>query len=345
MKLKASEIAKIIEGKLEGEKDPEITSIKSLEKADSSSISFLSNPKYEADLYKSQAAAIIVSENFHAKKKIPGTLILVPNPYLGFTALLEAYERLTINKKEGIEQPSFQHKTSTLCSNVYLGAFSYIGKNSIIGEQTQIFPQVFIGDNVSIGNHCIIYAGAKIYANTTIGDNCIIHAGVVIGSDGFGFAPNADHSYHKIPQIGRVTIEDHVDIGANTVIDCGTFDETIIRKGVKLDNLIQVAHNVSIGEHTVIAAQTGISGSTVIGNRCIIGGQVGFDGHLIIEDDITVAAKSGVTKDVKSSKTLAGMYAFDAKDHARAFVIYRRLPELLDRIETIEKNLRKLNRS
>lgn len=340
------QIAQLLDGEIEGDAKRIIKTIGKIEDATEGSITFLANPKYERYLYTTRASGVIVHEKFKPKKPVNATLIRVRDPYLSFTALLEEYQKLTSFKKEGIEQPVHIGKSTTYGNGVYMGAFSYVGDQVSIGNNVKIYPQVHIGDGVTIGDNCIVFPGAKIYANTKIGNFCTIQAGAVLGSHGFGFAPQPDGSYKNIPQIGNVTLEDHVDIGANTTIDCATFESTIIKKGVKIDNLVHLAHNVEVGENTVIAAQTGISGSTKIGKRVVIGGQVGTLGHISIMDGTVIGAKSGVAKSiVKENQVLFGVLAFEHRKYMRSYVIFRKLPEVMERIHELEQKILNLARS
>jgi UDP-3-O-[3-hydroxymyristoyl] glucosamine N-acyltransferase len=341
MKFPIKEIASLLQGEIIGSRDVIIESLSSLENASSGCISFLSNPKYENQIYETKASAVIVKDDFEPARELNTTLIRVKDPYLGFSMLLDEYDKLISYEKEGIEEPSYIGKGSSTGERVYRGAFSYIGENVTIGNNVKIFPHVYIGDGVQIGNDSILHAGTKIYANVKIGVNCHIHAGAVIGSDGFGFAPQKDGTYKKIPQLGSVILEDNVDIGANTVIDCATLESTVIKKGAKLDNLIQIAHNVVIGENTVIAGQTGISGSTKIGNNCVLAGQVGIAGHVDIADKVTIGAQAGITKSItQEGQILLGSPAIYVGDFRRSFTIFKKLPELQDRLLTLEAKVR-----
>jgi UDP-3-O-[3-hydroxymyristoyl] glucosamine N-acyltransferase len=302
-------------------------------------IAFLSNPKYEQFIYTTNASAVIVKRDFQPKKEIGSSLIRVDDPYVSFTVLLEEYHKMISFQKSGVEQPSFIGDNSTAGENLYRGAFSYIGSNVKIGSHVKIYPHVYVGDNTVIGDNSILYANVKLYAGTRLGNNCVIHAGTVIGSDGFGFAPLADGTYKTIPQLGNVIIEDNVTIGANTVIDCATMfgDSTIIRQGVKMDNLIQVAHNVEIGKNTVIAAQSGISGSTKIGENCIIGGQVGIVGHLTIANKTSFGAQAGVIKSVKEEgKKFFGTPSLELTEFLKAYAVFKKLPDLKERLQELE---------
>jgi len=340
MDFSITQIAAMLGGEVKGEGGEKINMLAKIQDAKKGQLAFLSNPKYEQFIYTTQASAVIVKKDFQAKKNITATLILVDDPYNSFTQLLEEYHKLISFQKIGIEEPSFFGDKSTVGKNIYRGAFSYIGHNVKIGDNVKIYPQVYIGDNTIIGNDTILHANVKVYADTRIGNNCVLHSGAVIGSDGFGFAPQADGTFKTIPQLGNVLIEDNVTIGANTVIDCATMfgDSTIIRQGVKLDNLIQIAHNVEVGKNTVIAAQTGISGSTKVGENVMIAGQVGIAGHLIIADRTQIGAQAGIAKSVKEEgQQILGYPAIDIKDYFRSYAIFKKLPDLNDRIRQLEK--------
>jgi len=265
-------------------------------------------------------------------------LIRVPDAYKAFASLLELYQQAKGNKT-GIENPSFIDPSAKIGKDAYVGAFAYIGKNVKIGNYVKIYPQVYIGDDTVIGDDCILYAGVKIYENTKIGEACIIHSGAVVGADGFGFAPTEDGSYKKIPQVGNVILEDFVEVGANTTIDCATMGSTIIRKGTKIDNLVQIAHNVEVGENTVMAAQTGIAGSTKVGKNCMFGGHVGIAGHITIGDYVNMGAMSGVHSSIKSNKTVLGAPAMEIAQAAKVFAIFRNLPQLREQINEMQKQL------
>jgi UDP-3-O-[3-hydroxymyristoyl] glucosamine N-acyltransferase len=341
MKFPITEIASLLKGEIIGSKDVIIDSLSSLDNASKGCISFLSNPKYENQIYETKASAVLVKDDFEPTREIETTLIKVKDPYLGFSLLLDEYDKLLSYEKEGVEDPSFIGKGSTTGERVYRGAFSYIGENVTIGNNVKIYPHVYIGDGVQIGNDTILQAGVKVYANVKIGIHCHIHAGAVIGSDGFGFAPQKNGTYKKIPQLGNVILQDNVDIGANTVIDCATLESTVIKKGAKLDNLIQIAHNVVIGENTVIAGQTGISGSTKIGKNCVLAGQVGIAGHVNIADKVTIGAQAGITKSItQEGQILLGSPAIYVGDFRRSITIFKKLPELQDRLLTLEAKVR-----
>lgn len=340
MEFTTQQIAYLIGGEIKGSNSLKINKLAKIQEADQGCISFLSNPKYENFIYSTDASAVIVNKNFIPRDNIKTTLILVDDPYTSFTTLLEEYHRIVSFDKNGVESPSYIGDNSLTGENIYRGAFSYIGNNCRIGNNVKIYPHVFIGDNVVIGNNTIIYSGVKIYQDTRIGSFCTFHSGAIIGSDGFGFAPQPDGTYKNIPQVGNVIIEDHVDIGANTVIDCATMGSTIIHEGVKLDNLIQIAHNVEIGKNTAIAAQTGISGSAKIGENCLIGGQVGIVGHVTLASKTSIGAQSGVGKSVlREGTAIQGSPAFDYKKNLKSMSLFKKLPELQKRIETLEEKI------
>lgn len=340
MEFTINQIAAILQGEVEGNGLEKVNTIGKIQDSKKGAITFLSNPKYEEFIYSSNASAVIVKKDFQPTKPIQTTLIRVADPYSGFTRLLEEYDKITSYSKIGVEEPSFISTDTQIGENIYRGAFSYIGSNVKIGNNVKIYPQVYIGDNVTIGDNCIIYAGAKIYAETHIGNHCIFHSGAVIGSDGFGFAPQEDGTYKKIPQLGNVIIHDNVEVGANTVIDRATLGSTLIEEGVKMDNFVQIAHNVEIGANTVIASQAGISGSAKFGKNCIVGGQVGVVGHVEVADRVTLAAKTGVSKSIKEEGSVKwGVPAMDHRDHIKSSVIFRKLPELSKRVNELEKKI------
>ncbi|NDK56212.1 UDP-3-O-(3-hydroxymyristoyl)glucosamine N-acyltransferase [Pontibacter fetidus] len=340
MEFTVQQIADLLQGEIEGDNLTKVSTLAKIEEAQSGALAFLSNPKYEPYLYTTGASAVIVSDKLELKKPVSAALIRVSDPYSSFSTLLQYYQAALLASKTGVEEPCFIGSGSEIGEDHYRGAFSYIGNNCKIGANVRIFPQVYIGDNVTIGDNTTIFAGAKLYSNTIVGSNCTLHAGVVLGSDGFGFAPQPDGSYKMVPQIGNVVLEDDVSIGANTTIDCATMGSTIIRQGTKIDNLVQIAHNVEVGKHTVIAAQTGISGSAKIGNHCVIAGQVGIVGHITIADKTTVGAQSGVGKTIKKSGTIIqGSPAFDYKQNLRALTVFRKLPELQREIEALRDRI------
>jgi UDP-3-O-[3-hydroxymyristoyl] glucosamine N-acyltransferase len=343
MQFTAQQIALLVSGTIEGNPDTTVTSFGKIEEAAVGQLTFLANPKYEEYLYTTKASLIIVNESLQLQKNITATLVRVKDAYSAFATLLTTYQNLKAQQRKGIETPSHIASTATLGTDVFVGAFAYIGEKVSIGNNSKIFPGAYIAENVSIGNNTTIHAGVKIYEDCVIGNDVIIHAGTVIGSDGFGFAPQPDGSFQKVPQIGNVIIEDQVEIGANTTIDRATMGSTIIKKGVKLDNLIQIAHNVEIGSQTVIAAQTGISGSTKLGQKIMIGGQAGIAGHLTIANGVKIAGGAGVTKNLDGEgKSYAGFPAEDAKQSLKAQVYTRQLPELEKRVKELEKLLTQL---
>ncbi len=343
MQFTAQQIALLVSGTIQGNPDTTVTSFGKIEEAVAGQLSFLANPKYEEYLYTTKASLVIVNESLQLQKNIPATLVRVKDAYSAFATLLTTYQNVKAQQRKGIETPSHIASTATLGTDVFVGAFAYIGEKVSIGNNSKIFPGAYIAENVSIGTNTTIHAGVKIYEDCVIGNDVIIHAGTVIGSDGFGFAPQPDGSYQKVPQIGNVIIEDQVEIGANTTIDRATMGSTIIKKGVKLDNLIQIAHNVEIGSQTVIAAQTGISGSTKLGQKVMIGGQAGIAGHLTIANGVKIAGGAGVTKNLDGEgKSYAGFPAEDAKQSLKAQVYTRQLPELEKRVKELEKLLAEL---
>jgi len=341
MKFPIQQIAGLLQGEIVGDSTLVIDNLSTLENAVEGCISFLSNPKYENYIYETKASAVIVKNDFNPTKEVKSTLIKVKDPYLAFSILLEEYDKLISYLKVGIEEPSFIGKGSVTGDEIYRGAFSYISENVTIGKNVKIYPHVYIGDGVKVGDNTILYPGVKVYANVQIGTNCHIHAGAIIGSDGFGYAPQKDGSYKKIPQLGNVIIEDNVDIGANTVLDCATLESTIIKSGAKLDNLIQIAHNVVIGENTVIAGQAGISGSTKIGKNCVLAGQAGIAGHVDIADKVTIGAQAGITKSITTEgQIVLGSPAIPVGDFRRVFIVFKKLPELQDKILKLEEIVR-----
>lgn len=341
MKFTATQIAKILDGEIFGNKNVEVFGLSKIEEGEEGSLTFLSNPKYTPYIYSTKASIVIVNNDFTPEKKIDTTLIKVADAYQAFTTLLAFYDRVK-SEKSGIETPSYINESAIIGTNLYLGAFSYISANVTIGNNVKIYPNVYIGDNVKIGNNAIIHAGTKIYSETIIGNDCTMHAGVVLGSDGFGFAPSAEGIFSKIPQIGNVILEDNVDIGAATTVDRATLGSTIIRNGVKLDNQIQIAHNVEIGENTVIAAQTGIAGSTKIGENCMIGGQVGIVGHITIGNNVKIQAQAGVGRNIKDNEIIQGSPAMGYSDFNKSYVYFKKLPELVATINALEKDIKAL---
>jgi UDP-3-O-[3-hydroxymyristoyl] glucosamine N-acyltransferase len=341
----AQQVALMIQGKVEGDATVEVTQFGKIEEAKAGEISFLANPKYEDFLYTTKASIVIINDSLVLKEKIAATLIRVPDAYAAFATLLTKYQELKAANMVGVQTPSFIAPSAKLGAQHFVGAFAVISENVQIGEQVKIYPNVFIGENVQIGNNVTIHPGVVIYFDCKIGNNVTIHAGTIIGSDGFGFAPKADGSFQKVPQLGNVVIEDNVEIGSNTTVDRATIGSTIIRQGVKLDNLIQVAHNAEVGNNTVIAAQTGISGSTKIGKNVMVGGQVGFAGHLTVADGTKLAAQSGVTKTIKTpNQTLTGNPAGDHSTVLRSQVYVKNLPELEKRVKELEILVQQLSK-
>lgn len=339
MKFTAEQISELVNGEIEGNASQVVRDVSKIEEGRPETLTFLANPKYEQYIYTTEASVVIVNKSFVPDRPLKPTLIKVDDAYQALARLLQFHES-SLPKKTGIEQPSFIHESVKVGDFAYIGAFAYISENSKIGKNVQIWPGVFIGEGVEVEDDTIIHAGVKIYKQCKIGAACIIHAGAVIGSDGFGFAPGPDGAFQKIPQIGNVILEDLVEIGANTTIDRATMGSTIIRRGAKLDNLVQIAHNVEIGNNTVIAAQTGIAGSTRIGSNCMFGGQVGIAGHLKIGDKTKLAAQTGIGKNFPGEgNILMGSPAFDAMQYNKSYVIFRKLPELYKQLQDIEKRI------
>lgn len=344
MDFKVKDIAAYLNGEVVGNGDVKISDVSKIEEGKPGTLSFLSNPKYEHYIYNTQASAVIVNKSFQPRKDVSASLIKVDDAYQAFAALLDMYMQAKANLKKGIEQPSFVDDSAEIAGDIYIGAFAYVGKNVKIGKNVKLFPHTYIGDNVSIGDDSVFYAGSKVYDDSVIGKRCIVHAGAVVGSDGFGFAPQDDKTYKKIPQIGNVILEDDVDIGANSTIDCGTIGSTIIRKGAKIDNLVQIAHNCEIGENTVIAAQTGLAGTTKVGKNCQFGGQVGLAGHLTIGDNVKIGAQSGVSRSVKDNETLFLSPAFNIKDAVKSTVVFKKLPTLQKEVAQLQKEIKSLKK-
>ena len=343
MQFTATQIALLVNGKIEGNPDAAVSSFGKIEEATAGQLAFLANPKYEEYLYTTQASVLLINEGQELRQPVSPTVIKVPDAYTAFATLLSKYQELMTQQLSGLQDPSYVAKTAKLGQNVFVGAFSYINEKAVIGNNVKIFPHVYIGENVCIADNSILHPGVKIYHDCVIGKNVIIHAGSIIVGDGFGFAPQADGSYKKVPQIGNVVIEDNVEIGSNATIDRATMGSTIIKAGAKLDNLIQVAHNVEVGNNTVIAAQAGISGSTKVGNNVMIGGQAGVVGHIQIADGTKINAQSGVSKSVKSPNTaITGSPAYDYTSMLRSQAIFRNLPELEKRIMELENLVKQL---
>ena len=343
MTISAAQIALVINGKVEGNPEVKVGSFGKIEEAQQGQLSFLANPKYEEFLYTTGASIIIVNETQELKQPLTATLIRVADAYTAFATLLTKYQQMVTQQMQGIQQPAYIDSSAKMGNNVFIGAFAYLSENVVLGNDVKIFPQVYLGNNVQIGDNTIIYPGVKIYHDCILGKNITVHAGSVIGSDGFGFAPQADGSFKKVPQIGNVIVEDNVEIGANATIDRATIGSTVIKAGAKLDNLIQVAHNVEVGNNTVIAAQAGVSGSTKIGNNVMIGGQAGIVGHLQIADGSKINAQSGVSKSIKiPNSAVTGSPAFDYTSSLRSQAISRNLPEMEKRLKELEQLVKQL---
>ena len=342
MTFSAAQIAQLINGKVEGDGNVTVNSFGKIEEATTGQLSFLANPKYEEFLYSTKASIIIISNSFDLKEKTGATLIRVDDAYTAFATLLTKYQELMQQQLSGIQEPCYISKTARLGTHIFIGAFAYLGENVTLGNNTKIYPNAYIGENVTVGDHSVIHPGVRIYHDCIIGNHVTIHAGTVIGSDGFGFAPQADGSFKKVPQIGNVVIEDHVEIGANATIDRATIGSTLIKSGAKLDNLIQIAHNVEVGNSTVIAAQAGISGSTKIGNGVMIGGQAGIVGHIQLGDGSKVNAQSGVSKSLEPGKAVTGSPAYDYTAALRSQAVTRKLPELEKRVKELEMLIKQL---
>lgn len=338
MKFTAEQIAGILEGDIVGNAQVEVSSLSKIEEGTEGSLTFLANPKYTPYIYTTKASIAIVNKSFQPEHTISSTLIKVDDAYKSFSKLLEYYNQIKLNKS-GIDQPTSVSDSAQLGDNIYLGAFTYVGDNVVIGDNVKIFPNCYIGDNVVIKDNTIVFSGAKIYSECIVGSNCVINSGAIIGADGFGFTPNEKGEYSKVPQIGNVILEDFVDIGAATTIDRATLGSTIIRQGVKLDNQIQIAHNVEIGKNTVIAAQTGIAGSTKIGENCQIGGQVGIVGHITIGNNVRIQAQSGIGRNVHDNEVLQGSPALNYGDYNKSYVHFKNLPKLVKSVNEIEKKV------
>jgi UDP-3-O-[3-hydroxymyristoyl] glucosamine N-acyltransferase len=344
MEFTAATIAGFLKGEIEGNPDIVVNSVAKIEEGRKGALSFLANPKYEHYIYTTGSSVVLVNKNFVPTSKVAATLIRVENAYEAFASLLRLVDQARPRKK-GIHPTAVIEPTAKIGAEVYIGPYSYIGENCLIEDNCSIYPQTYIGDNTRVGKNCTLYSGVKIYHDCVLGESCIIHAGTVIGSDGFGFAPQSETEFMKIPQLGNVVLEDHVEIGANVAIDRATIGSTIIHKGVKLDNLIQIGHNVEVGENTVMAGQTGIAGSTKIGKNCMFGGQVGISGHLKIADGTKIGAQSGIPGDVKEENSiLLGCPAINYRDFFRSSVIFKKLPELITRITTLEKDVETLKK-
>ncbi len=344
MEFTAETIAGFLKGEIEGNPDIKVNTIAKIEEGQSGALSFLANPKYEHYLYETKSSIVLVNKSFVPSAMVSATLIRVENAYEAFATLLRLVDQSRPRKK-GIHATAIIETSAKIGSDVFIGPYAYIGENCIIGDGCSIYPHVYIGDNTIIGNNCILNPGVKIYHECLVGEGCIIHAGTVIGSDGFGFAPQSDSEFMKIPQLGNVVLEDHVEIGANVTIDRATMGSTIIRRGVKLDNLIQIGHNVEVGENSVMAAQTGIAGSTKVGRNCMFGGQVGLSGHIKIANGTKIGAQGGILGDVKEENTvIIGSPAIALKQFLRSSVIFKKLPEMKVKIDSLEKEIESLKK-
>lgn len=344
MEFTAATIAGFLKGEIEGNPDIIVNTIAKIEEGKEGALSFLANPKYEHYIYSTGSSIVLVNKDFKPKEKIRATLIRVENSYEAFASLLRMVDQAR-SRKKGIHPAAIIEPTAKIGTDVYIGPYVYIGENCIIGEGSSVYPHVYIGDNTSLGDNCTINPGVTIYHDCVIGNACIVHAGTVIGSDGFGFAPQMENEYMKIPQLGNVVIEDHVEIGANVSIDRATIGSTIICKGVKLDNNIQIGHNVEVGENTVMAAQTGIAGSTKIGRNCMFGGQVGLAGHLKIANGTKIGAQAGILGDVKEENTvILGSPAFELKQYLKSTIVFKKLPELKTKVDKLEKEIESLKK-
>ncbi len=338
----ASQIAGILEGEVEGNPEIAVHKLAKIEEGEKGSLTFLANPKYTPFIYTTKASITIVNKDFTPEQHLATTLIKVEDAYESFSKLLEYYDQVK-NTKTGIENPVFIAESATYGEGLYLGAFAYVSENVVMGKNVKIYPNAYVGDNVQLGDNVIIFSGAKVYSETIVGHNCVIQSGAIIGADGFGFAPNKNGTFNKIPQTGNVILEDDVDVGAGTTIDRATMGSTILRKGVKLDNQIQIAHNVEIGEHTVIAAQTGVAGSTKIGRHCMIGGQVGIVGHITIGDNVRIQAQSGIGRNIKDNEILQGSPALNYGDYNKSYVHFKNLPKIVNQLHDLDKKIKSDN--
>ncbi|MCE2683198.1 MAG: UDP-3-O-(3-hydroxymyristoyl)glucosamine N-acyltransferase [Flavobacteriia bacterium] len=345
MEFSAGQIAGILLGEVVGNPEASVSGLAKIEEGTPGSLSFLANPKYEEYIYTTGSSICIVNKTFNPSKPLPDslTLVKVDDAYACFAKLLDMYSQMT-RKQAAIEQPSFISESAEVGEGLYLGAFAYVGHNVKIGSNVSIYPNAYIGDNVVIGDGSVIHPGACIYTDCKVGKNCIIHAGVVVGADGFGFAPNEEGEYQKVPQIGNVILEDNVEIGSNTTIDRATMGSTIIRKGVKIDNLCQIAHNVEVGKNTAMAAQVGIAGSAKIGEQVMIGGQAGIAGHLHIADGTKIVAQSGIPNSVKKADTLMGSPGIPIDDFKKSYFGFRKLPYILKKLQELEQKMKEFTK-
>jgi len=345
MEFTVASIAEFLKGEITGDPEIKVNTIAKIEEGHEGALSFLANPKYEHFIYSTESSVVLVNKDFIPSAPVKATLIRVSNAYESFASLMTLVDQ-SRPKKKGVHPSAVIEKSARIGADAYIGAFVYIGENCVIGNNCRIYPHAFIGDNTKIGDECLIFSGVKIYHECIIGNKCTIHAGSVIGSDGFGFAPQSETEFMKIPQLGNVILEDHVEIGANVAIDRATMGSTIIHRGVKLDNLIQIGHNVEIGENTVMAGQSGIAGSTKIGKNCMFGGQVGISGHLKVADNTKIGAQAGVISDIREENQIViGSPAIEHRTFLRSSVIFRKLPELKSKIEFLEQELEFLKRN
>jgi len=344
MEFTAATIAGFLKGEIEGNPEIKVNTVTKIEEGHAGALSFLANPKYEHYIYTTKSSVVLVNKSFVPSAKIDATLIRVENAYEAFASLLRLVDQAR-PRKTGIHPTAVIESSAKIGSDVYIGPYTYIGENSVIGDGCAVYPHVYLGDNSSLGKNCTLNPGVTVYHNCIIGEGCIVHAGSVIGSDGFGFAPQSENEYMKIPQLGNVIIEDHVEIGANVTIDRATMGSTIIRRGVKLDNLIQIGHNVEVGDNTVMAAQTGISGSTKIGKNCMFGGQVGLAGHIKIANGTKVGAQAGILGEIKEENTvIIGSPAIELKQYFRSSVVFKKLPEMKTKLDALEKEVESLKK-
>lgn len=345
MEFSVHQIARLIEGEVKGEGDLIISGAAKIEEGKPGTIAFLANPRYEQHLYTTKATAVIVNRNLPLKKEVQTTLILVDDAYSAFTQLMHEYQKALQQVKTGVEAQAIVHASATIAATAYIGSFTYIDENCQVADNAQIYPQVYLGKGVQVGAGSILYPGVKVYAGCTIGKNCIVHSGAIIGADGFGFAPQPDGSYKKIPQLGTVIIEDNVEIGANTTVDRAVIDATLVQEGTKLDNLVQIGHNVTVGKHTVIASLAGIAGSAQIGDYNTFGGQVGMAGHIATAAKTTVGPQAGITNSVKKEgQVLLGSPATDIRSAKRSMIVFKQLPEMLKRLKALEEEFKKYTR-
>lgn len=340
MEFTAKQIAEVINGEVVGDENVAVSVFSKIEEGKPGSLTFLSNPKYTNYIYSTEASIVLVSNKFVPEHEVKATMIKVENPYDCLARLMMMYES-SKPKKKGIDPLAFVAPSAKVGEDVYIGAFAYVGENAVIGDDTKIFPHAYVGDNVNIGENATLYQHVSVYAECRVGNNCILHSGCVIGADGFGFAPT-ENGYEKIPQIGNVVLEDNVEIGANTCIDRATMGSTIVHKGAKIDNLVQIAHNDEIGSNTVIAAQTGVAGSTKIGEWCMFGGQSGVAGHITVGNKVNVGAQTGVNSHVEDNQTIMGYPAMSYRDFMKISVIQRRLPDMMKKLDALEKEIKAL---